>query len=205
MDSTPILPEKDGEHMREKPVAAGKSSFDLIDVEKMFSQLAVEPGSTFLDLACGNGRYSLPIAEKIGPTGKVYAADLWQEGLDLLTDEAKAKGLENIETIFTDITSPLPLEANSVDVALLATILHDLSPENRDETLKECARLVKPGGVLHIIEFKKIATGPGPGIAIRLDKAEVDASVIPCGFARVDGGAIGEYNYMLSYRRRPEA
>ncbi len=55
--------------MSDKPVAAGKSSFDLIDTEKAFALMAPMPGSKFLDLACGIGRYSMEIARKIGEKG----------------------------------------------------------------------------------------------------------------------------------------
>jgi hypothetical protein len=41
--------------MGDKPIAAGKSSFDLIDTAKTFAIMHVKPNSCFLDLACGIG------------------------------------------------------------------------------------------------------------------------------------------------------
>ena len=40
-----------------KPTAAGKSSYDLIDVDKFFKELDLQAGISFLDLACGRGAY----------------------------------------------------------------------------------------------------------------------------------------------------
>jgi ubiquinone/menaquinone biosynthesis C-methylase UbiE len=42
----------------------------------------------------------------------------------------------------------------------MATIIHDLSKPARDATIREVARVLKPEGMLNIIEFKKIDEGP---------------------------------------------
>ena len=187
--------------MSGKPVAAGKSSFDLIDPKKALALIAVKPGSRFLDLACGFGHYSLAIADRIGEKGLVYAVDLWQEGIDSLNREIAKGGMTNIRPIVADIRNRLPVEERSIDACLLATILHDLAKEDRKATLREVVRLLKPGGMLTIIEFKKIDKGPGPPIAIRMDEAEIEALVTPYGFTRVAGDEVGEFNYLLKYEQ----
>ena len=35
-----------------KPAAAGKSSYDLIDIDKFFKELNLQEGIAFLDVAC---------------------------------------------------------------------------------------------------------------------------------------------------------
>ncbi|NIQ93558.1 MAG: methyltransferase domain-containing protein, partial [Desulfuromonadales bacterium] len=91
-----------------KPVAAGKSSFDLIEPEKVFAAIAPQPGSRFLDLACGSGKYALEIAERVGNEGRVYALDLWAEGLEYLREQAAARGLDQIQAMQVDMTGVLP-------------------------------------------------------------------------------------------------
>ena len=49
--------------MNDKPIAAGKSSFDLIDFAKLVDVLDIEKGITFLDVACGAGAYTLALAD----------------------------------------------------------------------------------------------------------------------------------------------
>ena len=85
--------------MSDKPVAAGKSSFDLIDVEKAFTIMNLKPDLVFLDLACGVGKYSIEIARNIGEKGTVYAVDLWEEGIEALNQEISVTGIKNIKTI----------------------------------------------------------------------------------------------------------
>jgi len=70
--------------MGKSPVAAGKSSIDLVDRKKVFSILDVRSNSNFLDLACGIGNYSLEVAKGIGEKGRVFAIDLWEGGFEAL-------------------------------------------------------------------------------------------------------------------------
>jgi ubiquinone/menaquinone biosynthesis C-methylase UbiE len=187
--------------LSDKPVAAGKSSFDLIDTEKTFAIIDVKPDSSFLDLACGSGNYSIAIAIQIGEKGTVYAVDLWQEGIEALKQAINIKGIKNIKTILADISKELPLEGSSIDSCLMATIVHDLSKSDQESAIQEVARLVKPGGLLNIIEFKKIDKGPGPPVNIRLDEEQIEALVTPYGFEKVIISEVGEFNYLLKYKK----
>jgi ubiquinone/menaquinone biosynthesis C-methylase UbiE len=165
------------------PHGAGKSSFDLIEQELLFPALHLKPGEAVLDLGCGEGRYTLPLASQVGTQGMVYAADLWEEGLATLTEKAREKGLANIRTLYADVSQPLPLADASVDLVLLATVLHDLAEAGQAQgALAEIARLVKPGGRLAVLEFKKMAGPPGPPLHIRLSPEEVVALLRPHGF-----------------------
>ncbi len=187
--------------MNDMPVAAGKSSFDLIDTEKTMAILAVKLNSTFIDLACGIGNYALSVANKVGENGVVYAVDLWQEGIDALSNEIKKYMLTNIKPILADITLQLPLEKNSVDASLMATIIHDLSESDQKSAIQEAFRLLKPGGILHIIEFKKIEKSPGPPLAIRLEESDIDRLVLPHGFIKIGSHDIGGFNYLVQYKK----
>lgn len=187
--------------MSDKPVAAGHSSFDLIDTEKAFALIDVKTDSRFLDLACGFGHYSIEASARIGERGVVYAVDLWQEGIDALKREIAKRGIKNIKPIVADIRTELPIEEGSVDSCLLATILHDLSRSDQESTLQEIDRLVKPGGMLTVIEFKKIDRGPGPPVNIRMEEGEIGALVIRYGFDKVAGSEVGEFNYLVKYQR----
>lgn len=187
--------------MDSNPVAAGKSSFDLIDKAKTFSVLDVKPNSSFLDLACGTGKYSIEVSKIIGKKGTVYAVDLWEEGIQALNSKIEAQNITNIKTIVADISKKIALEDNSIDACLMATIIHDLSKRARDATIREVARVLKPEGILNIIEFKKIDEGPGPPVDIRLQEGEIESIVSIHGFKKVYAGEAGAYNYILKFKR----
>jgi len=183
--------------MAEKPIAAGKSSFNLVDSKKLFSELRLKENTTLLDLACGSGAYSIAASEYIGEEGLIYAVDLWKEGIDNLLKEIKIKQINNIHANIADISIHIPTESSCIDVCLMATVLHDLIQDDTDqETLEELKRVLKSNGSLAIIEFKKIEGPPGPPIQIRISPEKLDAILFSHDFRKVLTTDIGPYNYL---------
>jgi ubiquinone/menaquinone biosynthesis C-methylase UbiE len=187
--------------MSKKPVAAGKSSFDLINPSEFFAHVKIHPSAQVLDVACGVGRYSIEIAKLLDEKGVIHAVDLWDEGIEILKAAIRERGIANVHPIIADITKHIPLGSESVDFCLMATILHDLSPEEQDATLKEVVRILKPGGALAVIEFKKMAKGPGPPIHIRISEHEAEKKITPYGFLKTYQGEVGEFNYLLNLKK----
>jgi ubiquinone/menaquinone biosynthesis C-methylase UbiE len=182
-----------------KPPGAGKSSYDLIDPGILWAALNLPQGIIFLDLGCGQGNYSLAAAELIGPTGVVYAVDLWEEGIAALKERAARKGCANLKPLAAG-ADQIPIEGLSVDVGLMATVLHDLVEAGTAAgALAEVARVIKAAGRLAIVEFHKIDGPPGPPRHIRLEPAEVEALVAPYGFARQQTVNLGPYNYLIMF------
>ena len=139
-----------------KPKGAGKSSFELIDTDILKQILPIHQGSVILDLACGKGLYSQFLSDLTGPSGLVYAVDLWEEGLQMLEEAARKKEDANILTIKADATRDIEIDDHSLDLCLMATVLHDFKEMNAEQTvLKQVLSLLKPGGYLAVIEFKK--------------------------------------------------
>jgi ubiquinone/menaquinone biosynthesis C-methylase UbiE len=184
------------------PHGAGKTSFDLIDPDKLFPALRLKPGEVVLDLGCGEGRYTLPLADQVGKDGMVYAADLWEEGLAALKDKARQVGLTNVRTLLADVSQPLPLTASSVDLVLMATVLHDLAEVGQEKgALAETARMVKTGGRLAVVEFKKIEGPPGPPLHIRLSSEEVAALLFPYNFIPGDIVDLSPHLYLAMFTK----
>ncbi len=183
--------------MQHTPIAAGGSSFDLIDVQKLFAEIEWRQGITFVDVACGYGYYSIAASKYIGDNGVVYAIDLWPDGIDHLSQYIKAQHIYNIQAVLADARNMIPLKSSSIDVCLLATVLHDFIQENTEAgVLEEIHRILKPGGRFLVIEFKKIASKPGPPVEIRLLPEQVESIVTPYGFRSVKTTGIGAFNYL---------
>ena len=189
--------------MEGKPIAAGKSSFNLIDVQALFAELPLGADTVFLDLACGTGPYSIAAAERIGATGKVFAFDLWPEGIDALNEEIESRQIKQIRTGLADATRQIPLADQSVDVCLLATVLHDfLSIQVERGALLEIGRVLKPGATLAVIEFKVMDGPPGPPRQIRMAPEAVRELLANYGFEFIKTAELGPFNYLSLFQRK---
>lgn len=122
-----------------KPIAAGRSSYDLVDTDKVFGALNLEHDTVMLDLACGRGAYSLEAAKRIGEEGLIYGVDLWEEGIRLLEEQITEHDVSHVRPILCN-ASKVPIDAHSIDICLMVTVLHDFVEDgNADAVLKEVA------------------------------------------------------------------
>ena len=106
----------------------------------------IRVGDSVLDYGCGSGSYSIIAAEMVGPTGKVFSADIHPLAIKKVIKKASKKGLKNIDTILTDCATYL--EDNSIDVIICFDTLHALG--NLREHMLEFYRVLKPDGSLSV-------------------------------------------------------
>ena len=184
-----------------KPIAAGKSSFDLIDFATFLAVMDLSGEIVVLDVACGVGNYAIEIAREISESGRVQALDLWEEGITRLRLRAGSLGLENIEATVCDVSKKIPLGDHSVDICLMATVLHDLIEDGTHHgALVEIVRVLKPTGRLAVVEFKKIQGPPGPPEKVRISPEAVDQVLAPLGFQCLKTVELGTATYLSLFQ-----
>jgi ubiquinone/menaquinone biosynthesis C-methylase UbiE len=182
---------------KKNPPGAGKSSFELIDTEVLFRELRISHDMTFLDLGCGKGAYSMEVAGRMDNHGLVHAIDLWEEGISILRERTAHEKYTNVNAVVADIGRTIPIEDESVDTCLMATVLHDLVEIHADQgALKEASRVLKPDAIFAIVEYKKIDGPPGPPKNIRLSPEDVERMVTPHGFVKRSFADLSPYHYL---------
>lgn len=89
----------DTKALRNRIIAHDK--FGSNDLNKwIFENIDLSEGLSIIDLGCGTGKQTIPIAEVVGDTGHVFSIDLSQEALDVLSKEALKFGIsERITTL----------------------------------------------------------------------------------------------------------
>jgi ubiquinone/menaquinone biosynthesis C-methylase UbiE len=144
-----------------------------LDPDRIINEFGIQEGMKIADFGSGGGYFTILSAEKVGPDGKVYALDILEDKLDGLRSKAKAKNLDNIETIRTnlEILGSSSLSDNSQDMVLLANLL--FQSNKKQEIIREGVRILKSGCKLIIIEWKKGTGGFGPPDNLRTDESEM--------------------------------
>ncbi len=112
----------------------------------------VQPGHLVLDIGCGTGSLTL-LAKKAESRATVEGLDPDEAALELAAGKANHQGLD--VRFETGYGGSLPHAEASVDRVLSAFMLHHLSSDERDRTLGEVRRVLRPGGSVHVVDFGK--------------------------------------------------
>ncbi len=121
--------------------------------DKVIKRSGIKQGMTVLDLGCGSGAFTTFVARAVGEQGKVYAVDIQPamiRQLECKLARPENQDLTNIELIQASAYH-LPFEENSLDLAYLVTVLHEIP--DRGRALREIKRVLKAGGILAVTEF----------------------------------------------------
>ena len=111
----------------------------------------LKPGETVLDLGSGGGIDVLLSARRVGPTGKAYGLDMTDEMLALARENQRKAGVQNVEFLKGEIEA-IPLPDDSQDAVTSIFLFHELPPKVRRSALRECARVLKSGGRLIVLD-----------------------------------------------------
>ncbi len=139
----------------ERPEREREERTDLL-----LESLEIGPGDVVADVGAGSGYFTLPLAERVGPRGRVLAVDIQQEMLDIIERRAAKGGLENVVTLLGSAEDP-GLPAGEVDLALLVDVYHELS--HPWEMTDAIVRALRPGGLLVLVEYR----GENPWVPIK--------------------------------------
>jgi ubiquinone/menaquinone biosynthesis C-methylase UbiE len=176
-----------------------KSTKDILSADKVLSEAGLKSGDVFLDAGCGDGFISIAASPLVGEEGKVYSIDAYPESIEILKNDVQKKKIKNLEAIVADLTSEIPLNDDSVDLCVMANVLHGFAENNElDKVLPEIKRVIKLGGIFSVVEFKKIEGTPGPPFDVRLNPQDVEDILIKYGFEVTETVEVGKYHYLVN-------
>jgi ubiquinone/menaquinone biosynthesis C-methylase UbiE len=117
--------------------------------KRLIAALEPAPGERILEIGPGTGYYTFDVAERLGE-GTLEIFDIQQEMLDHVMREAGRRGVTNVTPTLGDAQA-LPFEDNSIDGAVLVTVLGEIP--DQEQALREIARVLRPGGRLVVGEL----------------------------------------------------
>jgi len=140
------------------------SKYDLMNdlmsmgVHRLWKRFTIElsgvrPGHRVLDIAGGTGDLTMKFSDIVGPKGQVVLADINASMLAVGRSRLLDRGyLGNIEYVQAD-AEHLPFPDNSFNAVSIAFGLRNVT--DKDQALRDMARVLKPGGKLLVLEFSK--------------------------------------------------
>jgi demethylmenaquinone methyltransferase/2-methoxy-6-polyprenyl-1,4-benzoquinol methylase len=119
--------------------------------------LRTRAGESVLEIGCGTGHSLVALAKAIGPEGTVFGLDLSDKMLQRAKASlAKFKLLERARLRCADATE-LPYDANSMDAVFMSFTLELFDTPEIPKVLRECKRVLRPGGRIVVVGMSKDA------------------------------------------------
>lgn len=120
----------------------------------LVEQADAGPGQRVLDVGCGTGTLGIWLKQH-APEASVIGIDLHRNMLALAKEKTRKAGLDIAYN--QGSSTDLPYEEASFDRVLASLLLHHLSPRDKDASLREALRVLKPGGELHLADWGRSA------------------------------------------------
>lgn len=139
----------------ERPERTGEERTDVL-----LTLLPLESGDTVADIGAGTGYFSLPMAMKVGQTGRVLAVDIQPEMLAIIEQRTQRAGISNITPILGTESDPR-LPAGEVDLVLLVDAYHEFS--HPWEVMSQVQKSLSDRGKVVLVEYR----GEDPSVPIK--------------------------------------
>ncbi len=107
------------------------------------------PGDRIVDLGCGTGQLSLPLAER---GAQVLAIDISPQMVDRLRANARDRGLTGVEALALPVED-LSLPPGSVDLVVTSYALHHLRDADKSRVVEAASQWLRPGGRLIVADM----------------------------------------------------
>ena len=165
--------------------------------EQIMDAVGVADGSTVADIGAGAGWFTIRLAQRVGPKGKVYAQDLQRLMLEAIKRRVQREGLENVATVQAHGNDPM-LPTRTLDAILMVDAYQEV--ENRVVYLRNLANALKPTGRIGIVNWKPGRGGPGPDASERVPQSVVEADAAAAGLKVIAHEDL-RYQYLLVLSR----
>lgn len=128
------------------PVACAQG---VDDTEALLDAMAIEAGDWAADVGGGDGDYTLPMAARVGPSGRVFAVDVDAGALGELNERLQEQDVEHVTTVYSVEDNPM-LPPNAFDAILVRNAYHHFTAP--EAMLRHIRAALKPDGRLVLQE-----------------------------------------------------
>jgi len=129
--------------------------------QNLLDQPQLRSARCVLDIGCGTGTFATLVKKRF-PKVEVIGLDPDQKALARAKRKSDRAGVSiQFDRGFAD---DLPYESNSFDVVFSSFMFHHLEGKDREKTLREVRRVLKPVGAFYLLDFEVSETGSEHGL-----------------------------------------
>jgi predicted methyltransferase len=164
--------------------------------DRIMDALQIADGSRVADFGAGGGWFTVRLARRVGPNGRVFAQDVQREMVDAIRRRVADQGLTNVDTVLGTMADP------QLPPGLDAILMVDTYPQVTDpiRLLGFARQALAPGGLLGIVDWtKEGAGGPGPPLSERLEPEKVRRDAAAAGLVLRAHHTFLRYQYLLVF------
>ncbi|UCC16226.1 MAG: class I SAM-dependent methyltransferase [Dehalococcoidales bacterium] len=162
-----------------------------LKVDAIIEKVGVSQGMVCVDLGCGAGTLSLPLADKVGNTGKVYAVDTNHDVLQVIKEKHPPDNLVVLQAGAADTG----LDASIADCCFMILLLHEVPSEG---VVAEAYRLLKAEGKAIILEWRIDFDSPRPPLNERIDRQRMEQLLTEAGFSLIEYTEWSDSHYVIT-------
>jgi ubiquinone/menaquinone biosynthesis C-methylase UbiE len=167
------------------------------NADSVLNAIGLKEGFTVIDVGCGQGYFTLPIARLVGETGTVYGLDSNEEAIEFLRIKALEENLHNIKLTTAEAENSI-LCNQCADIIFLGNVLHDF--DDPAVVLRNARKMVKPGGRLVDLDWRKESVEIGPRLGKRFSPDYASELIAAAGFIIESIANSGQYHYIVIAR-----
>jgi arsenite methyltransferase len=164
--------------------------------DEVIAALDLKAGETLADIGAGSGYFSFRFARKLGDSGRVYAVDINPDMILHMNRHIRDNKIKNVTTILSTPDDPL-LQDTSINRFFICDTWHHI--QNRPQYIAHMKKMLKPGGQIIIVDYKKKQLPVGPPPEMKLAKKEVISEMEGNGFKLAKEHAFLPYQYFLVF------
>jgi len=193
-----LAPDLDVARWTERFEREGREIYD--QRHRIVEAADVRPGMWVADVGAGTGLFTLLFAERVGPTGRVYAVDIAPEFLAHIEQRARAAGLRQVRTILGGERSA-KLPPRALDRVFLCDTYHHF--EYPRAMLASLHRALKPGGELVLVDFRRVPGESSEWVLnhVRAGEEVFTAEIEAAGFQKIARADFLRENYLVRFRK----
>ena len=160
--------------------------------DQIMDSLKIAEGSNVAEIGAAGGWFTVRLARRVGPNGRVYAEDIQPQMIDVISRRVKRENLQNVVPVLG--TQSDPRMPPGIDAALIVETFHEM--EDPVALLRNLLRSLKPQGLIGFVDYNPGAGGPGPRPDERVDPELEIRAAAAAGLQLVRREAVGPCQFL---------